>query len=367
MDQAAVSVRFIGHAGKQEMSYDEALEEYGPGQRGLHAETHWKSRGLPLLAVTPIDSNLMPRLTWSVLALFGAIPLGAHPNHTVNQRGVVEPVPATQSPSLASEVSITIAGDVRVITANGVPDHPTGRFPNRDNPNALAAQHYHFTVPAHPVEAPRPIALRRQPFGIAVNGVLFDPGTAEAWHNDMSSDWHYEAKGDAFSLGLDTNNGHVQPNGAYHYHGIPVALLARLSGGKPGMTLLGWAADGFPIYGRWGYKDPADAASGVVELASSYRLKKGERPAGAGQPGGTYDGVFVEDFEYEAGRGDLDECSGRHGVTPEFPHGTYYYVLTEDFPFIPRFCRGEPDQSFARRGPPPGGPGNRPPPPRPPE
>ena len=50
------------------------------------------------------------------------------------------------------------------------------------------------------------------------------------------------------------------------------------------------------------------------------------------------------------------------GVTPEFPDGTYYYCLTEQFPFLPRLWRGVPDESFAKSGPPPGdGPGRRPP------
>ncbi len=295
----------------------------------------------------------------SSLRVLGALLLAplaalAHPDHTVNQAGVVTPVPSNQSAPEGTSIAITIAGDQRVITANGLPDHSTGRFPNRDNPNRIRAQRYRYTVPLHPQVAAAPTPMIRQPFGIAVNGVLFDPGTAEVWQNDRSSGWHYEAKGGAFSLGLDTNNGHVQPNGAYHYHGIPTALLERLSGGTPRMTLLGWAADGFPIYGQWGYRDANDSTSGVVALRSGYRLKSGQRATVNGQPGGTYDGVFVEDYEY-AGAGDLDECSGRFGVTPEFPDGTYYYVLTTDFPFIPRYLKGTPDRSFARRGPPPGG------------
>jgi hypothetical protein len=281
--------------------------------------------------------------------------LRAHPDHTVTQKGVVEPVPSTQRASGESEVSITVEDGKRVIVANGLPDHATGKFPNRDNPNRIAPQRYRYTVPVTPTLATRPIPLRQQPFGIALNGVVFDPGTAEAWKNDRDSGWRYEALGGAFSLGLDTNHGHVQPNGAYHYHGIPAALLERLSGGRPRLTLLGWAADGYPIYGKWGYRDPAKPSGAVVALRSSYRLKSGRRPTAGGQPGGVYDGVFVEDFEYVAGSGDLDECGGRFGVTPEFPAGTYHYMLTEDFPFIPRFFRGVPDESFARRG--PGGPG----------
>jgi hypothetical protein len=300
--------------------------------------------------------SAMPQLRFplvlaATLAL-AASPASAHPDHSATQRNKgVTLVPSDQPAPGESQVSITVEGDRRVIVANGLPDHATGRFPNRDNPNAIRAQRYRFTVPLHPQPAAQPVPLVRQPFGIAVNGVLFDPGTAEYWQDDRTSGWHYDALGGAFSLGLDADHAHVQPNGAYHYHGIPTALLARLSGGERRLTLVGWAADGFPIYAQWGHRDPADATSEVVALKSSYRLKKGARPTVNGQPGGTYDGVFEEDFEYVAGSGDLDACGGRVGVTPEFPQGTYHYVLTSDFPFIPRAFRGQPDASFARRGP----------------
>lgn len=294
--------------------------------------------------------TMNPSIPAAFAALVAASSLVAHPNYQATQATVVELVEASKRPPAASEVSITIEGAHRVIAANGLPDHLTGAFPNADNPNAIRAQRYRYTVPAVPVARAEATPLVRQPFGIAVNGVLFDPGTAEMWQNDRSSGWHYEAKGNAFSLGLDTNNAHVQPNGAYHYHGVPTDLLTRLSGGRPQMTLLGWAADGFPIYGVWGHREADNPDSSVVVLTTSYRLKSGQRPTENGQPGGTYDGAFVEDFEYVPGSGDLDECSGRFGVTPEFPHGTYHYVLTADFPFVPRAFRGTPDTSFASRG-----------------
>jgi hypothetical protein len=50
-----------------------------------------------------------------------------------------------------------------------------------------------------------------------------------------------------------------------------------------------------------------------------------------------------------AGHGDLDEFGGRSGVTPEFPKGTYYYVMTEEYPFIPRKFKGTPDPSFSKQ------------------
>ena len=114
------------------------------------------------------------------------------------------------------------------------------------------------------------------------------------------------------------------------------------------MKLIGFAADGFPIYALYGYKDANDPSSEVVELRSSYRLRQGTRPSG---PGGKYDGTYVQDYEYVAGLGDLDQANGRYGVTAEFPAGTYYYVITEDYPYIPRMFVGTPDASF-RKGPP---------------
>ncbi len=57
-------------------------------------------------------------------------------------------------------------------------------------------------------------------------------------------------------------------------------------------------------------------------------------------------GRHVQDYEYVEGLGNLDECNGRTGVTPEFPSGTCYYVLTDDFPVIPRCFKGTPDDSF---------------------
>ena len=51
-------------------------------------------------------------------------------------------------------------------------------------------------------------------------------------------------------------------------------------------------------------------------------------------------GTFTQDYEYVAGSGDLDECNGRFGVTPEFPTGIYHYYITDTYPFIQRCVKG---------------------------
>ena len=252
----------------------------------------------------------------------------------------------------AARISIDESAGFRLIQGDGLPDHLTGAFPNRGNPNAIRPQSQEYRVPLRPQIASRPTPLIASPFGIALNGVLFDPGTAEFWNNNRSSGWNYEALSGKIDLGLDASNAHVQPNGAYHYHGIPAALVAR--GGRDRPAWLGYAADGFPIYGPDAYLEAGSAVSPLVELRPGYRLKSATRPSG---PGGAYDGTFVEDYEFVPGHGDLDACNGRLGVTPEYPGGTYYYVLSTRFPFIPRCYMGTPDASFMRRPPPGGRPG----------
>lgn len=254
--------------------------------------------------------------------------------------------------AFSGHVSITTQGSFRVIRSNGLPDHATGAFPNEGNPNAIAEQHYEYRVPKDPKKTGQTTALGMSPFGVAINGVPFDPGAAEWYEGNPRSGWQYEAMYLGARLGIDQNNAHVQPNGAYHYHGIPTGLMQKLAAsGKP--VLIGYAADGFPIYGPFGYKNPQDKNSGLKKLKSSYRFKTGTRPSAPG-PGGRYDGAFTEDYEYVKALGDLDDSNGRFGITPEYPQGTYHYVITAEYPFIPRSYKGSPDDSFKRRRPGPG-------------
>ncbi len=282
--------------------------------------------------------------------------------------------------ALTGNVSITVSGAYRYIRSNGIPDHATGQFPNAGNPNTMSEQNYVFRMPLVGAYAAETVPLNMSPFGVAINGVPFDPGA------DRNSGWQYEAMALGARLGIDQNNAHVQPNGAYHYHGIPTGLLDKLKqANRP--VLIGYAADGFPIYGPYGYRSPRDPNSGLTKLKPSYRVKSGNRDnvgnshsgtnsggnswATGNGPGGKYDGTFVQDYEYVAKLGDLDDCNGRYGYTPEYPKGTYYYVVTDNYPYIPRAYKGTPDDTFkrhppqgGRRGPgggPPGGFGGGPP------
>jgi len=87
--------------------------------------------------------------------------------------------------------------------------------------------------------------------------------------------------------------------------------------------IIGWAYDGNPIYGPFGFTNPN--GSGLIKgMESGYSNLLGEnRPSTDIFPLG----LFVEDYQY-TGIGDLDEYNGRFCVTPEFPNGVYAYFST---------------------------------------
>ena len=309
--------------------------------------------------------------------------------HTAVQSNGAQLVMANVRMSESNRVSIEVRGNDRIIKANGVPGHSVGQFPNRGNPHSIAAQDYEFEMPAKPAYRGGKTDVGLRNFGVAVNGVPFDPSAAEWFKGWRGSDWRYEALSGAVALGVDEDFAHVQPTGAYHYHGLPWGLLKRLKISKSAHSpLVGWSGDGFPIYALYGYANGNDTGSGIKQIKSSYRVKSGNRPGGFSAPEGTYDGTFVPDYEFVKGAGDLDECNGRNVTTPDFPQGTYAYFLSESWPVIPRCFNGSPDSSFELRrgggggggppgggpppgmGPPPGGhppgmgPGGRRPPPR---
>ena len=248
-----------------------------------------------------------------------------------------------------NQVTITVSGGERLVRANGLPNHVTGQFPGRGNPNKISAQSYNLRIPTQPSTNATPRDARGAWFGVALNGVPFEPGTGEFWNQQR--EWNYEARSGFIDLGLDMNNAHVQPTGAYHYHGLPTGLISRLGEDGKQMLLVGWAADGFPIYTSYAHSIALDSTSALERMRSSWRLKQADRHDG---PGGKPDGRFTADYEFAKGSGDLDECNGRFGVTREFPKGTYYYCITDEFPQLGRSWRGTPDASFMKRGPGPG-------------
>lgn len=134
----------------------------------------------------------------------------------------------------------------------------------------------------------------------------------------------------------DRCNGHVQSDAAlplhnaYYYKTFPKCLTdVETTGHSP---IIGYALDGYPIYGPQAYSDSGDATSSIKNLTSSYRLKSQTSRQGVDAPSYSdyASGYYVEDYEYVDGLGDLDEHNGRSGITPDYPQGTYAYFAAVD-------------------------------------
>ncbi|WP_188445932.1 YHYH protein [Sphingomonas psychrolutea] len=255
----------------------------------------------------------------------------------------------TTGVTATSTSSWTCSSSTRTLTANGVPNHQIGTFPNSGNPNTPTVQNVSFSATLAPTLTSSNNASRS--LGYALNGVKLDPGTGGSCPSTATkaSDctaigagtYSLEALQSFFDFGVDSNNAHVQPGGIYHYHGMPEGILTAAGVGSAAqrMVLIGWAPDGYPIYARYGYSVATSAASTLKVIKGSYAVDTVAdtgRPSAANIPLGT----FVSDSNYVAGSGDLDDCNGRFGVTPEFPSGIYHYYATDTYPYLPRCFKG---------------------------
>ena len=88
--------------------------------------------------------------------------------------------------------------------------------------------------------------------------------------------------------------------------------------------IIGWAYDGNPIYGPFGYSDPDNINSSLKIITSSY---KKDTTKVFNRPTGFNEGFFVNDYSFDSS-GDLDIHNGRFCKTPEFPNGIYAYFST---------------------------------------
>ena len=231
-----------------------------------------------------------------------------------------------------TETVVTIEGDTRVMVTNALPNHDTGEFPGVGNPNTISAQNRTYRIPLNPQMSGEAVWVREP--GVALNGVKFEPETAEVMRCNSGENYKIEALQDMVNLGLDHNHAHVQPSGAYHYHGAPTDVVTIFDKGED-LVHIGFALDGYPIY-----------YSKSDEYKPSYKLIDEERegtdcsyeiPGTSIEidlEGSEADGTYVLDWEYVPGLGDLDECNG---ITID---GNYMYLVTEDYPYVGRCLKG---------------------------
>lgn len=227
-----------------------------------------------------------------------------------------------------------------VITSNGIPNHDFNDAGVAFRSN-VASQSYEYEIPLTPSFAPAITPLQvGKDRGVMLNGVKIELLAAACHGVDdertgcgNGHEWRFDPLFAINGFRMDNHNAHTQPDGSYHYHGSPKALFSESAVESP---LVGFASDGFPIFGTWF----TDTNNVVREAVSSYRLKSGDRPSANGAPGGSYDGTFRDDYEYVNGLGDLDECNGM------ILDGVYGYYVTESFPYLMGCFKGTLDETF---------------------
>ena len=238
-----------------------------------------------------------------------------------------------------TQTTVTVSDNTRTIVTNALPNHETGLFPNSGNPNTISAQSNRYEFPTNP--AYRGAAVEVHVPGVAVNGVKFEPGTAETVTCVTGETYRVEGLQDTFNLGMDFNNAHVQPTGEYHYHGLSHLLAEVLdhSGGE--LVHVGFAADGYLIYiSTTDIYKPSYQLTASLRTGSDCQVSLGGVRGPNKVVGGTApDGTYTSDWEYVPGSGDLDECNGT------FIEDRYLYLVTNEFPYISRCLKGEFNES----------------------
>jgi hypothetical protein len=270
---------------------------------------------------------------------------------------------------------VEYSDDFVYVSTNGIPSYPTGPFLD-GNPSIASDQNAIFRIPLNPeANTGSPIATNGGNIGIFINGVaLFDYRDGTGWNSNTNSlcggpgnppcpggpmaqtDWSRDAI-PAERGGFDCAKGHPAM-GNYHHHQNPSAFNLDLEvvsticnlydadglyaiDSTKHAPLIGFAYDGFPIYGAYGYKN-TNGTGGVTRIKSSYQLRNiAERTHhadgtdvddGPNTTGTYFLGYFREDYEFieHTDEDYLDVHNGRFCVTPEYPEGTYAYFATVD-------------------------------------
>ena len=247
-------------------------------------------------------------------------------------------------------VEISDNGETCTFSSNSIPNHDVndkGEFVN-----AIAEVDESFEIPINPNVASSPTSLTLQyDNAVFLNGAKLDLlpaacygvgdqplGEEKIGCFEDDQPWRYDPMFIGNDFGTDSHNAHTQPDGAYHYHGDPMAMYDP--SGEVASGVIGFAADGFPIFGPY-----IDNEGTIKKVQSGYILKTGARVNQSGEgafPGGNYDGTFIDDYEWRSGEGDLDECNGMER------NGQYGYYVTHTFPWVMRCFMGTPHNSFKK-------------------
>lgn len=239
-------------------------------------------------------------------------------------------------------IQVDAMGDTCTLSSNAIPNHDFNDG-DRDFASPVAEISSAWNLPRNPTFQPGVTELTLQSYdAVMLNGVVIDllsagckgVGDERVGCNDLANMYRFDPMSSLSPFSTDSHNAHTQPDGRYHYHGNPEVLYAPVEQGVS--SVVGFAADGFPIYGPF-----FDDGTEVRAAKSGYTIKQGPRPVG-GADEGDYDGAYIGDYEF-TDAGDLDECNGME------VDGQYGYYMTSSYPWVLKCFRGMPDASFNKR------------------
>ena len=250
------------------------------------------------------------------------------------------------------------------VSASCIPGYNIG--PWAANPNLPTNQNFVCKFTLAPVQNTlTPIYTALGNMGLWSNGVaIFNPKDGQYWNGSAFTNGSTTTGFNRNALvyegvSFDACLGHPAPNGAYHNHVNP-ACLYNSTLTSVHSPIIGYAFDGFPVYGAYAYTNTngtgpikrmtpsfvlASATGSVLLGANTASATANPTTAttrNAGPPvNATYPlGNMLEDYIYVAGSGDLDFHNGRFCITPQYPAGTYAYFVTIDvtgypvYPFV---------------------------------
>lgn len=218
------------------------------------------------------------------------------------------------------------------VSCSCIPGYAIGPW---SNPNVASNQNFVFKITRNPQQnTGTPTAIGLGHIGVLSNGVsIFNVSDAQSYNNAgiwNRNAYYFEAPS------FDNCLGHAQQQGEYHHHVSPKCLYDASDNTKHS-PIIGYAFDGFPIYGAYAYTN-TNGTGAIKRMVSSYTLSAATTRSNGPAVSTTYpSGCFIEDFSYSAGYGDLDARNGRFCITPEYPLGTYAYFVTLDASLQPAF------------------------------
>jgi hypothetical protein len=329
----------------------------------VNASTGVTTDGTWMMGSTPIPTNIStgtpvasPEVQPAVTTLTDPTITTWQQNNTTKGYSSNTSINSVVSAYLVNVQAVAYTSSEVYIKATGIPSYALGPSYGND-PNIPRSQNKTYEITRNPTQnsSGTPTATGLGPIGIAVNGVsIYNPWDANYYNphtggTTTSSGYWQQNANVVEAPTFDSGPGHANQSYDYHYHQDPTALVNQIDPGNTGQhasPLIGFAADGYPIFGPWGYVVDGQGnavlnTSGQPEvelMTSSYSLRTYTNNVrdDSGNVGpnvsSTYPlGYYLQDYYYNAGSGVLNQYNMRYGVAPGYssPIWAYYVSDTE--------------------------------------